>query len=87
MQDPIGVSGVQAVPKTLHSQGFLTSFKISPHWQVFGSAIRRLCRVSRRAISPCLYSSSYLQSDDFDFFSTRDMRRRGLAGPTAEALD
>ena len=40
MQEPIGVSGVQAVPKTLHSQGFLTPLSISPHWQAFGSATR-----------------------------------------------
>src|ERR1044072_4379741 len=38
IQEPIGVSGVQAVPKTLHSHGFFTPFKISPHWQAFGSA-------------------------------------------------
>ena len=40
MHDPIGVSGVHAVPNTLHSQGFFTPFKISPHWQAFGSAMR-----------------------------------------------
>ena len=40
MQVPIGVSGVQAVPNTLHSQGLMTPFSTSPHWQAFGSATR-----------------------------------------------
>jgi hypothetical protein len=40
MQEPIGVSGVQAVPKTLHSHRFFTPVKIYPHWQAFGSAMR-----------------------------------------------
>src|SRR6185369_11673620 len=41
MHDPIGVSGVHAVPKTLHSHGFFTPLRISPHWHAFGSATRR----------------------------------------------
>ena len=40
MQVPIGVSGVQAVPKTLHSQGLMTPLSTSPHWHAFGSATR-----------------------------------------------
>ncbi|MCW2890128.1 MAG: hypothetical protein JWL58_6990, partial [Streptosporangiaceae bacterium] len=40
MQVPIGVSGVQAVPKTLHSHGFSTPLSTSPHWHAFGSATR-----------------------------------------------
>gem|GEM_PF-3910213 len=33
MQVPIGVSGVQAVPNTLHCQGLRTPLRISPHLQ------------------------------------------------------
>ncbi len=40
MQVPIGVSGVQAVPNTLHSHGFSTPLSTSPHWHAFGSATR-----------------------------------------------
>src|SRR5215472_17207330 len=40
MQVPIGVSGVQAVPKTLHSHGLSTPLSTSPHWQALGSATR-----------------------------------------------
>ena len=40
MQVPIACSGVQAVPKTLHSQGLITPFSTSPHWHAFGSATR-----------------------------------------------
>ena len=40
MQVPIGRSGVQAVPNTLHSQGLITPFSTSPHWQALGSATR-----------------------------------------------
>ena len=40
MHVPIGRSGVQAVPKTLHSQGLMTPFSTSPHWHAFGSATR-----------------------------------------------
>ncbi len=31
MQVPIGVSGVQAVPNTLHSHGLSAPFRTSPH--------------------------------------------------------
>jgi hypothetical protein len=34
----MGVSGVHAVPKTLHSQGLMTPLSTSPHWQALGSA-------------------------------------------------
>ena len=40
MHVPIGVSGVHAVPKTLHSHGRSTPLSTSPHWQAFGSATR-----------------------------------------------
>ena len=40
MHVPIGVSGVQAVPNTLHSHGLITPFSTSPHWHAFGSATR-----------------------------------------------
>ena len=40
MHVPIGVSGVHAVPKTLHSHGLITPLSTSPHWQAFGSATR-----------------------------------------------
>ena len=40
MHVPMGVSGVQAVPNTLHSQGLMTPLSTSPHWQAFGSATR-----------------------------------------------
>ena len=40
MQVPMGVSGVQAVPNTLHSHGLSTPFSTSPHWQALGSATR-----------------------------------------------
>ena len=36
----MGVSGVQAVPKTLHSHGLITPFSTSPHWHALGSATR-----------------------------------------------
>ena len=35
-----GVSGVHAVPNTLHSQGLMTPFSTSPHWHALGSATR-----------------------------------------------
>ena len=41
MHVPIGVSGVQAVPKTLHSQGFMAPLSTSPHWQALGSSTRK----------------------------------------------
>src|ERR1700683_3717369 len=40
MHVPIGVSGVQAVPNTLHSHGLSTPLSTSPHWHAFGSATR-----------------------------------------------
>ena len=40
MHVPIGRSGVQAVPKTLHSHGRSTPRNTSPHWQAGGSATR-----------------------------------------------
>ncbi len=40
MHVPMGVSGVQAVPNTLHSQGLMTPLSTSPHWQALGSATR-----------------------------------------------
>ena len=40
MHVPIGVSGVQAVPNTLHSHGLMTPFSTSPHWHALGSATR-----------------------------------------------
>src|SRR5215470_658107 len=40
MHVPIGVSGVHAVPNTLHSHGFSTPLSTSPHWHAFGSATR-----------------------------------------------
>ena len=40
MHVPMGVSGVHAVPNTLHSQGLMTPFSTSPHWHAFGSATR-----------------------------------------------
>jgi hypothetical protein len=39
MHVPIGVSGVHAVPNTLHSHGLITPLSTSPHWQAFGSAV------------------------------------------------
>ncbi len=51
MQVPIGVSGVQAVPKTLHSQGLSTPLRTSPHWQALGSATRRPGSANRRSAS------------------------------------
>ena len=40
MHVPIGRSGVQAVPNTLHSHGLITPLSTSPHWHAFGSATR-----------------------------------------------
>ena len=40
MQVPIGRSGVQAVPNTLHSHGLITPLSTSPHWHALGSATR-----------------------------------------------
>jgi hypothetical protein len=40
MHVPIGRSGVQPEPKTLHSHGLMTPLRTSPHWQAFGSATR-----------------------------------------------
>ena len=36
MHVPMGVSGVHAVPNTLHSQGLMTPLSTSPHWHAFG---------------------------------------------------
>ena len=33
MHGPIGCSGVQPVPKSLHSKGSVTPRSTSPHWQ------------------------------------------------------
>ena len=41
MQVPMGDSGVQAVPNTLHSQGRSAPLSTSPHWHALGSATRR----------------------------------------------
>ena len=51
MHVPIGVSGVQAVPKTLHSHGLMTPLRTSPHWQAFGSATRTPGTLKRSSAS------------------------------------
>ena len=51
MQVPIGRSGVQAVPNTLHSQGLITPLSTSPHWQAFGSATRTPGTLKRSSAS------------------------------------
>ena len=51
MHVPIGVSGVQAVPKTPHSHGSSAPCSTSPHWQAFGSATRRPGMVNSRSAS------------------------------------
>ena len=51
MHVPIGRSGVQAVPNTLHSQGLITPLSTSPHWQAFGSATRTPGTLKRRSAS------------------------------------
>ena len=40
MHEPIGLSGVQTVPNTLQSVGFLTPRRIAPHSQALLSAHR-----------------------------------------------
>lgn len=56
MQVPMGVSGVQAVPNTLHSQGFKTPLRISPHLQALWSATLRLGMVNLSSASNWAYS-------------------------------
>ena len=41
MQLPMGVSGVQAVPKTLQSVGFFTPRRMAPHSQARWSGTGR----------------------------------------------
>ena len=57
MHVPIGRSGVQAVPNTLHSNGLITPFSTSPHWHAFGSATRMPGTLQRRSASRSAYSS------------------------------
>ena len=56
MQVPIGVSGVHAVPNTLHSQGFSTPLSTSPHWQALGSATRTPGTSNSSSASNAAYS-------------------------------
>ena len=51
MHVPIGRSGVQAEPNTLHSNGLMTPLSTSPHWQALGSATRTPGTVQRRSAS------------------------------------
>ena len=57
MQVPIGVSGVHAVPNTLHSHGLSTPLSTSPHWHAFGSATRTPGISKIRSASNAAYSS------------------------------
>ena len=57
MHVPIGRSGVQAVPNTLHSHGLMTPFSTSPHWQAFGSATRTPGMSKRSSASNSRYAS------------------------------
>ncbi len=57
MQVPIGVSGVHAVPNTLHSHGFSTPLSTSPHWHDLGSATRMPGTVKTRSASNSANSS------------------------------
>ena len=57
MQVPIGVSGVHAVPNTLHSHGFRTPLSTSPHWQALGSATRTPGTENSRSASISAYFS------------------------------
>ena len=63
MQVPIGVSGVHAVPKTLHSQGLSTPLSTSPHWQAFGSATRTPGTSKRSSASKSAYRSDSCSAD------------------------
>ena len=63
MQVPIGVSGVQAVPKTLHSQGLMTPFRTSPHWQALGSATRMPGILKISSASNFAYASRTLRAE------------------------
>ena len=60
MQVPMGVSGVQAVPNTLHSHGLMATVSTSLHWQAFGSATRTP-GTSKRS------SASHLATSDLSF--------------------
>ena len=57
MQVPIGVSGVHAVPNTLHSHGLSTPLSTSPHWHAFGSATRTPGTENSRSASIAAYFS------------------------------
>ena len=63
MQVPIGVSGVHAVPNTLHSQGFSTPLSTSPHWQAFGSATRTPGTWNSNSASMAAYSWRTLSAE------------------------
>ena len=61
MQVPIGVSGVHAVPNTLHSHGLSTPLSTSPHWHALGSATRPPGISKIRSASKAAYSLRTLQ--------------------------
>src|SRR5260370_12884245 len=63
MQVPIGVSGVHAVPNTLHSQGLSTPLSTSPHWQALGSATRTPGTSNSSSASNCAYFSRTLSAE------------------------
>ena len=62
MHVPIGVSGVHAVPNTLHSHGLIAPLSTSPHWQAFGSATRTPGTSKRSSASHLANSGSQLES-------------------------
>ena len=63
MQVPIGVSGVHAVPNTLHSHGLSTPLSTSPHWQAFGSATRTPGTWNSSSASMAAYFSRTLSAE------------------------
>src|SRR5580658_928562 len=63
MQVPIGVSGVHAVPKTLHSHGLSTPLRTSPHWHAFGSATRTPGTENSSSASNLAYFSLTLSAE------------------------
>src|SRR4051812_5039220 len=64
MQVPIGVSGVHAVPNTLHSHGRRTPLSTSPHWHDFGSATRTPGTANRFSASKSAYRSDSCRAEE-----------------------
>lgn len=62
MHEPIGLSGVQALPNSLQSVGFFTPRKIAGHLQLFTSATLRGLSAKRFSASKAANGSLILSA-------------------------